>query len=159
MKIATLLAALALVGLASGAAASPTKAPPRCASAVRTGVLPVWARTGFSDPRPRMRHVLGRNGGIVAILFANPLVVPPFEDRNNKILWVPRVPLTGLTNLRISAQRIIGTRRVGAPVARRVAGGPGPSIIDLPSAGCWRMSLHWAHTSDVLDLQYVPRPS
>jgi hypothetical protein len=36
-------------------------------------------------------------------------------------------------------------------------GGPGPSIIDLPRAGCWRFTLHWARSVDELDLAYVPR--
>jgi hypothetical protein len=48
-----------------------------------------------------------------------------------------------------------GTHAVGHPVTRVVVGGPGPSIIDLPAAGCWRVSLAWSGRTDTLDLQYT----
>jgi hypothetical protein len=57
-----------------------------------------------------------------------------------------------------------GATSVGTPVARRVPGGPGPSIIDLPAAGCWRFTLTWRPegatapgktVTDTLDLRYV----
>jgi hypothetical protein len=47
-----------------------------CKATVIVGVLPVWARGGFSDPRPRMPYVLGRAGKIAAILWADPLQSP-----------------------------------------------------------------------------------
>jgi hypothetical protein len=58
------------------------------------------------------------------------------------------------SDLRISAQRMAGARAVGSRVVRVVQGGPGPSIVDLPRAGCWRLSLRWAGRTDELDLQY-----
>jgi hypothetical protein len=48
-----------------------------------------------------------------------------------------------------------GSKRLGAPVVRRVTGSPGPSIIDLPAAGCWRLTLRWSGRVDTLDLRYV----
>ena len=39
-----------------------TRDPGACTGTVDRGVLPRWARTGFSDPRPRMPHVVGRDG-------------------------------------------------------------------------------------------------
>ena len=107
--------------------------------------------------------MLGRSGGILAILFAPPLHSPPAADRNNKILWVARKRFD-FGDMRIRAQRMQGTTRIGKPIARRVAGGPGPSIIDLPAAGCWRFTLTWRTQggtsaargfSDTLDLRYV----
>jgi hypothetical protein len=59
------------------------------------------------------------------------------------------------SDLRISAQRIAGATPVGARVLRRVMGGPGPSIIDLLAAGCWRLTLRWSRAVDTLDLRYV----
>jgi hypothetical protein len=47
---------------------------------------------------------------------------------SNKILWVSRVNQGVLTPLRIRAT-LDGTNQA---VTRQVAGGPGPSIIDLP---------------------------
>jgi hypothetical protein len=146
-----------VLALIAGAPTAPASRVRPCAPAVSRGVLPVWARGGFSDARPRPPHVLGRSGGIAAILFVDPLHAPPLARRNTKILWVARRPLPRPADLRISAQRIAGTSRVGEPVSRRVEGGPGPSIVDLPAPGCWRLTLHWGAHADELDLRYAPR--
>jgi hypothetical protein len=50
---------------------------------------------------------------------------------------------------------MVGARSVGKPVTRVVDGGPGPSIIDLPAAGCWRLDLKWAGHADTLDVRYA----
>jgi hypothetical protein len=49
----------------------------------------------------------------------------------------------------------IAARLVGSEVAveREVEGGPGPSIIDVPAAGCWRFELSWPGHADQV---YVP---
>ena len=139
-----------------GAAAS-AASPARCHSAMRHGVLPGWARTGFSDPRPRMPHVLGRKGEITAIVFGYPLLSPPAKNRANKVLWVSRRPIKPPDELRIRAQRMHGDRPVGKHVVRVIAGGPGPSYVNLPAHGCWRLSLQWSGRSDELDLDFVRR--
>jgi hypothetical protein len=123
-------------------------AQPPCPAPDR-GVLPTWARTGFSDSKPKMPHVLGDDGKIVAILFGG-LFAPPKKDEGNKILWVAKDPLKPLSDLRITARRA-GTRQT---VHRTVAGGPGPSGIDLPRAGCWQMTLKWSGRTDHLALRY-----
>jgi hypothetical protein len=117
------------------------------------GVLPTWARTGFSEKQPKIPHVLGRDGEIVAILFGA-LEAPPTKDSGNKILWAAKDPVKPLSDLRISAQRIVHGRRAGTVVHRTVDGGPGPSGIELPRAGCWRMTLKWSGRTDQLDLRY-----
>jgi hypothetical protein len=150
------LAALITAGCgSSGPAPSRVSA---CASQVKAGVLPPWARTGFSDPKPRMPYELGRAGDIAALVFGFPLLSPPPRTHNNKILWVSRVATNPGSNLRIAAQRMNGTQRVGTPVSRSVTGGPGPSIIDLPASGCWRLTLRWSGRVDSLDLNYVANP-
>jgi hypothetical protein len=162
LRAATLAAVSALLlvpaTLAHAAAASPVP----CSSVVHEAVLPAWARGGFSDPRPVMPHALGRSGYIVAILWAdrNPLVSPPLATRNNKILWVARLPWGGrLTNLWIRAQRMVGARSIGRPVSRIIRGGPGPSIVNLPAPGCWRLALRWSGRSDSIDLRYAQNRS
>jgi hypothetical protein len=151
---------LALTGLliaaaaAAPAAALPSVQPRPCRAKMATGVIPPWARGGFSEPRPRMPHVVGRSGEIAALVFGYPLLAPPSPTRSNKILWVARVPVQGRSVLRIEAQRMAGARRVGQTVHRVVEGGPGPSIVDLPRAGCWRLTLSWSHNRDSLDLAY-----
>jgi hypothetical protein len=129
-------------------------APAACHSAVSKGVLPTWARTGFSDPRPKLPHVLGQSNEIAALIFGYPLRSPPGKTHSNKILWVSRQAVKPLSDLRIRAQRMRGTRRVGRHVVRVVRGGPGPSGINLPAPGCWRLTLSWSGRTDRLDLEY-----
>jgi hypothetical protein len=124
---------------------------------MRHGVLPPWARTGFSDPRPRMPHVLGRSGEIAAVVFGYPLLSPPAKNRANKILWVSRRPIKPPDELRIRAQRMRGDKPVGRHVVRVIQGGPGPSYLNLPARGCWRLSLRWSGRSDELDLDFLRR--
>jgi hypothetical protein len=152
------MAVLIAAGVAAAAAApAESSTTPACHSAVHHGVLPTWARTGFSDSRPRLPHVIGRSGEIAALVFGYPLRSPVVKDRGNKILWVSRRPVRPLSDLRIRAQRMEGRHRVGRPVTRVVAGGPGPSGIDLPAPGCWRLTLRWSGRTDELDLRYVRR--
>jgi hypothetical protein len=115
--------------------------------------LPPWARTGFRPPTTPMPYVMGDRGDIVAVLWADhdPLVVPPAADRNNKILWVARVSSMGPLQIRA---RLTGSNR---SASRTVAGGPGPSIIDLPAPGCWSIDLRWGMQHDQLRLEYAPR--
>ncbi len=156
LRCTAALIAAGAAALAPAAAGSSTQAP-ACHSVVDHGVLPTWARTGFSDPRPRLPHVVGRSGEIAALVFGYPLRSPAVEDRGNKILWVSRRTVRPLSDLRIRAQRMEGRRRVGRPVTRVVVGGPGPSGINLPAPGCWRLTLRWSGRSDQLDLRYVRR--
>ena len=151
--IATVVATFAVVGFVvagqrdtSDSVAQPSPVEPRCP--VERGVLPAWARTGFSDPRPEMPHVIGDRGQLAAILFGDPLTAPPRPDVSNKILWVARrTPPPG--PLRLVADDGMRT------VRRVVDNGPGPSIVDLP-AGCWRVNASWPGGKDELELGYVP---
>ena len=125
-----------------------------CQADVKMDVLPEWARGGFTDPEPNPLHTNGRSGEIVAILFGYPLTYPPRPDTNNKILWVVK-DMTSASDLAISAQLMDGAAPIGVPVVRTVVGGPGPSIIDLPAVGCWRLTLDWGDQTDSLDLEYI----
>lgn len=135
---------------ALAASPSPGAARTGCASPVETGPLPEWARAGFSGDSS-MPHVLGDHGDIVAAMFGHPLAVTRPDGSSNKILWVSRTPAPP-GDLQIEATRD-GTT---APVHRAVTGGPGPSIIDLPQAGCWRLTLTWPGHTDTMALVYQP---
>jgi hypothetical protein len=129
-----------------------------CRSRVSLGVLPSWARGGFTEPEPRLPHVVAKDATIAALIFGYPLRVPPSASaRQNKILWVARHRAAVLAPLRIRAQHMQGERKLAVPVTRIVAAGPGPSVINLPVAGCWRFTLRWAGGEDTLDLFYRAR--
>jgi hypothetical protein len=125
-----------------------------CSARVNHSVVPAWARAGFSSPNPRVPYVLGRSARIVAILFGYPLRSPLAPHRSNKILWVARTPATTQTALWIHAQRTAGAKPVGAPIEHVVRDGPGPSYVNVPQPGCWRLTLSWAGRTDSLDLAY-----
>jgi hypothetical protein len=121
-----------------------------CAGTVLTGALPEWARAGFTPPTQPVPHVIGVNGDIVGVLFGQPLHSPPGPGRQNKILWLSRIG-SGGDALRIDA-RLTGS---DVTASRAVTGGPGPSIIDLPGAGCWSLSLSWSGHHDQVSVPYV----
>ena len=138
--LALLVGAVLIVGCGrSLPVTSPSQSAATCSPKVVTAVLPDWARAGFGDAAPTMPYEVGRSGEIAALVFGFPLMVPPSIARTNKI----------------SAQRMDGATAVGDPVKQSVAGGPGPSIVDLPTAGCWRFTLSWADRTDSLDLEYA----
>ncbi|MEU7847801.1 hypothetical protein AB0B69_10375 [Micromonospora parva] len=126
-----------------------------CGSRVETGSLPGWADAGFSGDA-RVPHVFGAKGDIVAVLFAHPLRQVRDDGSNNKILWVARAATTSPDPV-APATLVITARLDGTDtqVIREVPGGPGPSIIDLPQAGCWRLDLSWSGHTDTMDLVYA----
>jgi hypothetical protein len=122
---------------------------------LRTGVLPEWARTGFSDPEPRMPFRLTDSGALAAIVFAAPLTAPPRPDAGNKILWVVKdypaeLPAEDFT----FTARLSGSDRV---VTGDLGRAPGPSSVDVPEPGCWHLELRWGTYADTIDLAYAPR--
>ena len=144
-----------LAAIVAGAVLVPPASARRaCQASVARGVLPSWARTGFSDPRPRMPHAVARDGSIAALFFGDPLRFPTPKHGSNKVLWVARHTPRGPSDLRISAQRMRGRRAVGRHVIRVVRGGPGPSYLNLPAEGCWRLTLSWSRHRDELDVRF-----
>jgi hypothetical protein len=136
-------------------AAAESAAPGSCQTHVIDGVIPSWARAGFSSAAPSMHYELGAHGLIAALLWAYPLLSPPPLTHNNKILWVSKVSDDG-SPMRMTAQRVNATAAAGPVVHRQMVGGPGPSIINLPTAGCWRVELQWSGHHDTVELEYLP---
>ena len=153
--LAALGCAASVAGLGVSAPSPGVAAGRRCDARVSHSVIPEWARGGFSDPRPRVPYVLGRSGRIVGILFGYPLRSPEAPGRSNKILWVSRAPVKTPTALWIRGQRMRGSLPVGSPIEHVVRNGPGPSYLDVPTPGCWRLTLFWAGRADTLDLAYT----
>jgi hypothetical protein len=150
------IASVVLMGLALGAsggtAHSVAIAP--CSPKVKAGALPAWMRAQFGPGR--VTHAIGERGAIGAVLWNKPLYSPPAQRVNNKILWIPRHFSKSVAPLWIKMQRMDGTQLIGAPVRRIITTGPGPSYVDAPSAGCWRLNLTWSGRRDTLDLAYIP---
>ncbi|MEU7924172.1 hypothetical protein [Micromonospora sp. NPDC049107] len=138
-------------------AGGPTTAAVGCASRVETGSLPDWADEGFHGDT-RMPHVFGARGEIVAVLFGHPLAQVRPDASSNKILWVARPATTSPPPGASTTLKIIATLDgTDTRVTHEVAGGPAPSIIDMPRAGCWHLDLSWGGRADTMDLVYAER--
>jgi len=134
--------------LAPAASPAPAGSPGPCGSPVSSGPLPSWARAGFTGDSS-MPHVVGARGEILAAVFGDPLRANRTDGAANKILWVARSE-HGPGELTIAAT-LDGTT---TEQVRTVPGGPGPSIVDLPRAGCWRLVLTWPGHTDTMELVY-----
>lgn len=146
----TVIAAVGTVMLAGPSTVDPTAQPTSACSPIQTGVLPTWARSGFSDPSPSSPFVISSDGELVAIIFADPLRAPAALGMTNKILWVSKDQTTGTAPLIITGRLEGGT----STMQTTVTGGPGPSIIDVPAAGCWQLDLSWGPHKDTIDIPY-----
>jgi hypothetical protein len=98
---------------------------------------PVWAQGGWTHTKGTPWDVpwaMGTPANAVAFLFATRLVAgvsPRPNGTSNKVLWVAKDAPTGFA---------VEGRPVGKTVP--VISEPGgPSIVDLPSAGCWTFRL------------------
>jgi hypothetical protein len=115
-----------------------------CSGNVATSSLPTWARDGFSPSNQRVPHVLSDRGQIVGILFVT-LRAHQAPGTNNKILWVAK---DGYGTLGITA-RLEGSDRTATRTVDL-----GPSFVDLPARGCWRMTLTWSGHRDTIAFRY-----
>ena len=98
-----------------------------------------------------MPFVRSTSGNVVAILFGGQLTSPPRPDVSNKVLWVWRELPAALPDIKATA-RLDGT---GPPVTDGLPAPAGPSSVDLPAPGCWRVTLSWPGGSDTIDLHAV----
>lgn len=122
------------------------------------GRPPAWTAPAFSDSSPGPSpwpYALSERGTAVAIVFGYPLRAGNPTNPANKVLWIMRLPRNG-SPLTIEARPL----RAGAPmirVARPPDSSPGeiyPSYVNVPTSGCWRLTLHWARHTDSIDLRY-----
>jgi hypothetical protein len=103
-------------------------------------------------------YVLSAHGDVAGFLFAHPLVAPARPDGpNNKILWIVRLAREGQP-LSLDGHPLSGAGAV--TMSQPADSSPGeiyPSIVDVPTPGCWHFVLRWAGHTDEIDLLYEPR--
>ena len=148
------LASFVIVAALTSCSGSPGSRMPERPSPEATGQLSAETATpaaAVSLPcAPGVQALItGERHNIVAEVFGRPLTSPPSGDHKNKILW--RAKPTGPGDMVISAS-LNGSDLL---VRRRVEGGPGPSIINLPEAGCWTFSLAWPGHHDLVAIRYT----
>jgi hypothetical protein len=125
-----------------------------CAGTVLTDAEPpVWAQHGWNAhgaPWP-VPWAFGTHNDAVAYVFATQLVAggsPRVDGSNNKVLWEAKDSPSG-------ANVVVEGRPLGRsePVLS-IAGGP--SVVDVPTAGCWTFRLSWSANgqhSSIINLQ------
>lgn len=115
--------------------------------------LPGWtADAGLPAGLP---YAISRDANVVAVLFGYPLRAGDREDgRTNKILWDMRDPRDGHPLL-VTARPLSGGPAVNLTFPADAS--PGeiyPSIVDVPTPGCWHMTLRWNGHTATIDLPY-----
>jgi len=168
---ACVLAGLLLVGAACQPGAGPARtasSPPAhtqtvggCGSTrVFVGVAPPeWSRAGFSVGAGNwtLPWALSAGGSVVAHLFARQLVAKGErpDGSANKVLWVARDVSGSLT--------VVGHPAASAEPQVTIAeqmtnGNQMPSIVDVPTPGCWSFDVGWGTPAsrDSLSLQVLP---
>ncbi len=161
------LSGLALWGVLAGCSPGPSASPPAstpsahpsasvstsgpgsrntgagCAgTAVDTGPgLPSWADVGGGS----IPWAVGQPPGVVGVMFATELVAKGErpDGSANKVLWLTETPMAStLLTLRAqpddAATPVVNLSFPGADGNRQF-----PSIVDLPTPGCWRINLSW----------------
>ena len=129
-----------------------------CAATVLTNAEPpVWSQSGWSHvkgtPWPVPWTAAG-SGDAVAFVFAGRLVAgasPRVDGSTNKILWVLREPVPFVVEGRPSGK--------ATPVVT-VPGGP--SIVDVPTPGCWTFRMiptNDASRVSTISLEVLPHGS
>jgi hypothetical protein len=122
---------------------------------VRRDSPPPWTvSAGVPSPTP---YALGSGEPVAAFFFAYPLRAGHPTSPANKILWVVGAPRNGRP-LAITA-RPMSAPGPAVVFHREADSGPGeiyPSVIDLPTPGCWRLDLRWGSHQATIDMQVHP---
>lgn len=124
------------------------------------GSLPSWTAPAMAqskgDPFSGWAHALSQRRDVAAVIFGYPLQAgTPGPGRQNKVLWIMRLPRNGFP-LHLVARPLHASH----PVVREsypADSSPGeiyPSYVNVPSAGCWRITLRWAGHTDTIALRY-----
>jgi hypothetical protein len=121
------------------------------------GRVPAWTAPAFSKSSPESPwpYALSTRRTVVAIVFGYPLRAGDPTDRVNKILWIMRLPRRG-SPLAIEA-RPLHASVPSVNHAWPADSSPGeiyPSYVNVPTPGCWRLTLRWARHTDSIDLRY-----
>jgi hypothetical protein len=130
-----------------------------CSGTVLTDAEPpMWAQAGWTHPKGTPWDVpwaFGSNNASVAYVFAGQLVAGPsprVNGTNNKVLWVGEDHPFG-----------DGATIEGHPLGQSqplvtIVGGP--SITDVPTAGCWTFKLSWKangkQNTSTINLEVLP---
>jgi hypothetical protein len=124
---------------------------------IARGGNPEWLDSAGAHNNPLfLRYVVARPALAAGFLFADPLRAGHPVNPANKILWVVRTDRNG-TPLVINGHPLNATSpRVHT--TQEANSSPGeiyPSVVDVPTAGCWQFDLQWANSQAQVELNYA----
>jgi hypothetical protein len=143
----------------SAAVSSVPPAPTSCTGTVtaQASVPPGWVDVAGGHNNPtEVPFTIDRSQSVAGFVFGYPLRAGHPENPANKILWVVRAPRGG-SDLTITAHPLGAVTPV-VKVVEPANSGPGeiyPSIVDVPTAGCWVLDLAWGSHRAALALPYA----
>lgn len=111
---------------------------------LQTGTPPAWARGGFHGGY--VPFARSRSGDVVAFVFGK-LSAPPAADHHNKVLWV--------VHGRSAAEIDVTAHLVGSQRVTTLQVPAGPSFVNMPEAGCWRLDLRIGNRRDTINLRWT----
>ena len=119
------------------------------------GAQPTWLDTAGAHNNPAgVPYVIATPAIAAGFVFGHPLTAGRTSPAN-KILWVVGMPRGGSAlEIRVKPSDA-GTPAITLSVA--ADSGPGeiyPSVVDVPSPGCWYFDLRWAGHEAGLQLRY-----
>jgi hypothetical protein len=162
---------LAIAGCSSSTAAvtpspTPNRSPTRDAVAVAGGCgttqvykggEPAWLTTAGAGNNPNdLPYFITAPPIAAGFIFGYPLTAGTGPNGATKILWVVGVPRDG-ANLNITGY----PKSTGTPTVHQTLtpdSGPGeiyPSLVDVPSRGCWHFNLTWGKNQTAVELLYA----
>jgi hypothetical protein len=118
------------------------------------GASQSWTKTAGAPVE--LVQATSRKGDAAAFIFGYPLRAGHPENPSNKILWVVRQPREG-SDLLISSHSVAQLQPI-VTVRETADSSPGeiyPSIVDVPSRGCWQFTLQWHGHTDAISLPYT----
>lgn len=122
------------------------------------GAVPqlIDAGAGYAAPRD-LPMVVGVSGRVAGFIFAQPLRAGAPTKDANKVLWVVALARGG-ADLQITAHPVSSSTPI-VTATSPADSGPGqiyPSILNVPTPGCWDVTLHWGAHDDRVMLEYAP---
>jgi hypothetical protein len=142
-------------------AAVPSSAPVALAgsctgTAITQGGAPSWADAAGVHINPTgLPLAVDQAQTVVGFLYGYPLRAGHPTSPTNKVLWVVRLP-RDRSDLTITAHPV-GAASPVITVVQAADSGPGeiyPSVVDVPTPGCWVLDLAWSSHRTTLQLPY-----
>jgi len=123
---------------------------------LNSGSLPSWMLSASQQSSTTgIPYVVADPPTAGGIVFGFPLRAGSPSGRSNKVLWIVR-KIRGGFPLQINGHLLSASSRA-VQLTVPADSGPGeiyPSVIDVPTAGCWHFELQWGENQASVDLLY-----